>query len=292
MSDRPERESHSAGVLPARYSPRIHAAFGWYVARLMRKKFFALRIRRGDEALLASLDGHPSPVVVAMNHPSWWDPITALVLARSFMPSRRGAAPMEREQLLRFAIFRRLGLFGIDPHDPHALATLLDHMRERFANDPRPLFWITAQGAFTDVREPFRPHAGAAAVAVLDEGTRMVAVMIEYAFWQDQRPEVFVAAEEVRPEQRTRTGWQRSLVTTAHRTAADLATKVEARDPEAFTALFGGEGAAIHPVYDWWLRLRGRHGAIEAANAGARETHDTREVHEPHADSSGPGANR
>jgi hypothetical protein len=44
--------------------------------------------------------------------------------------------------------------------------------------------------------------------------------------------------------------------------AAALAERVVARDPSGFRSLVGGGAAAVHPAYDWLLKLRGRETAI------------------------------
>jgi hypothetical protein len=45
--------------------------------------------------------------------------------------------------------------------------------------------------------------------------------------------------------------------------AGELSRLVIARDANAFTPLLGGASSAnIHPVYDWWLRLRGKDAAL------------------------------
>ncbi len=255
--------------LPDRFSPRFAKGFAWYVPRLLRRHFHAVRLLSGDARHFEAARDHGGPVLIAMTHPGWWDPIVAFWLWSRWLGDRSPIAPMEAEQLRRFGFFRRLGIFGIDPDAPDALRRTAGHIARRFAEDRRRVLWITPQGRFTDARDdaPLRP--GAAAIAASTEGALVIALAVEYAFWQDQRPEVFLAAAQVEPPEgagfrRTTPGWHRALTAALRGVRARLAESVVARNPDAFEALLGGDAARINPLYDLWLRLRGRGGAIAA----------------------------
>ena len=58
------------------------------------------------------------PKIVVLNHPSWWDPLVALVLTELF-PDHAHHAPMDADALGHDRIFERLGVFG---RRPEALA--------------------------------------------------------------------------------------------------------------------------------------------------------------------------
>jgi len=49
-----------------------------------------------------------------MNHASWWDPLVNLLLAREFFPHRQIYGPMDAVALERYALFKRLGMFGVE----------------------------------------------------------------------------------------------------------------------------------------------------------------------------------
>lgn len=254
-----------------RYSPKFAGGFAWYARHLLRTRFHAVRLLRGSAESLSEADRRAGPVIVAMSHPSWWDPIVAFWMGTRWFATRRPLAPMEATQLRRFGFFRRLGVFGIDPDSPASLPATVRHVTARFETWPRTVLWITPQGRFTDPREdaPLRP--GTAAIAARSDSVCVVAVAFEYAFWQDQRPEIFIAAEPVMPEGdgRGRTaGWHRALEPAMRSVRERLAAAVIARDPEAFECAVGGEVARINPVYDLWLRLRGKGGGIAARRAG------------------------
>ena len=107
-------------------------------------------------------------------------------------------------------------------------------------------------------------------------GCRVVCVALEYAFWVDKRPEVFLRVEPCVAETPTSmTSWHRSLTRAMQRNGAALAELVAARDPSAFTCLEGGEAPRIHPVYDALLALRGQRRALDERGDG-RETREPR----------------
>lgn len=272
---------------------------------MLRREFHAVRMLRGDQEILAAIAEVPSPVIVLVNHPSWWDPLVALALAWKFMPQRTPCGPMDAAQLRRFGFFRRLGIFGVELEDARchddqdddgagnggpdggrahrrhgehggaaALAELLARVDERFSSDALPALWITPQGRFSDAREPIRIRPGAAAVAAAHPGCRVAVANIEYAFWQDRRPEVFVACRAIAPPSGASsdgapgrvgtTAWHRAMRLAMQANADRLAEAVVARDPAAFDLLIGGGSTRIQPIYDLWLRLRGRGGEIIA----------------------------
>ncbi|NBV62900.1 MAG: hypothetical protein EBR71_00200 [Planctomycetes bacterium] len=59
------------------WSPRFTAFFGWYVERKLRGAFHAVRILPESDAALQAMRAHAGPVLVALNHASWWDPLIA-----------------------------------------------------------------------------------------------------------------------------------------------------------------------------------------------------------------------
>ncbi|MBX3402000.1 MAG: lysophospholipid acyltransferase family protein [Phycisphaeraceae bacterium] len=245
--------------------------FAWYARRLLRSRFHRVRLTPEGRGLLRGLDGEAAPLIICCTHASWWDPLVGLVLQRELLPSRAAFSPMDADQLRRFAFFRKVGLFGIDPDDPASLAAMTSHVSELVAAHPRLTLALTPQGRFADPREPVRIRPGAAALAARLEIPRVVCVAIEYAFWQDQKPEVFVHAVESWAEAASTTGWQRAIATGMQEAADELAQRVISREPAGFEIMLGaasGRATATNPVHALWLTLRGRSGEIEARRAG------------------------
>lgn len=254
------------------WSPRFTAFFGRYVERKLRGAFHAVRMLPESEAALETLRAHPGPVLVAMNHASWWDPLVAVLLHRRHFPDRDNLAPMDAHELRRFRILRRLGIFGIDPDDPGALEAMGAYVQRRLAQMPRSSVIHTPQGRFVDVRQPVVPRPGAAALLAARADMEAWSVAIEYAFWTDARPEVFLRVQQVeRPSEPRLAAWQRSLQQAMEANRQSLSDAVQAREPARFLTVLGGRGARVHPAYDLWLRVTGRGNAIDAARrTGAR----------------------
>lgn len=267
-------------LTPATPSPRVQRVFAWYAERLLRRRFAAVRYAPGSEAALQAAASADAPVLLVMSHASWWDPIVGAFLWRRWMPTRATFAPMDAHELNRFRFMRKLGLFGIDPDDPRSLPAMVDYLRARVAESPRALLAITPQGRFTDPRSPLVIRPGAAAVAARLGVRHAMAVAVEYAFWSDQKPEVFLRATPIAapvdagPGVRgsSRVGdWQEAITGTMARNGEALASLVIARDPTPFTDALRSK-ASVHPVYDLWLSMTGRGRSIDATRWSAQAT--------------------
>ncbi len=296
---------------PAKPNAHVARFFHRYTRRLFAKKFHAVRFTPGSGELLRALNDAPEPVIVAMNHASWWDPMVGVLLASGATPDRRTFAPMELAQLEQFAFFRMLGVFGLDPEHPKAVEAMSAYVMEQFASTSRDRegavsdspagedrsltvaarsegrsgasLWLTPQGSFADVRTPAKLRPGAAALAAAScarfDRVRVVALAIEYSFWTDQKPEVFLHAEAVpTPDHAdSTTAWHRVLTRSLRGAQSHLGERVMSRDPASFELrpdLVGGRGdrarAQVNPIYDLWLRLRGKSGKVTPREQGDR----------------------
>lgn len=277
----PERTDPRTGAVydpdvlwPAAISPRLRGAFSWWIVKMLRRSFHAVRVARGSAQALvrhdAPADGPaPRPLIVAMNHQSWWDPLVGMYLWRRLLPGRTLLGPMELRQLRTFAFMRRVALFGIEPDHPAALGQMLRYVGASFARDPSTVFWLTPQGRFVDVRQPVRVRPGAGAVAARlggerGDGVDVVSVAVEYWFGLQKRPEILIRCHPIVCDRGTTIGWTRALNEGMSANAGALARLVVDRDEGAFETLLGGGNARINPLYDLWLRARGRSGAVRA----------------------------
>jgi 1-acyl-sn-glycerol-3-phosphate acyltransferase len=262
--------SQLSGVpIPDAWSPRFARFFGWYAWRQLRGRFHAVRMLQGSHAALHDLASHRGPALVAMNHSSWWDPMVAVALHHRFFPERGNLSPMDARELNRFRFLRRLGIFGIDPDDPVSLAAMSAHVLRRLGQMERGTLIITPQGRFTDVRRPVVPRPGLASIAASLGHVRAWSVALEYGFWVDARPEIFVSVQAIgTPDDPRRAGWQRTFRHGMQSNQDALAEAVASRDPSGFMAIEGGSRASVHPVYDWWLRMRGKSAGIAIGHRG------------------------
>ena len=226
--------------------------FRGYARRYVAKHFHALRLAR---ATLPDLgDG---PVLLVLNHPSWWDPLIATVLSGCW-PERTHFAPMDAAALERYGIFRRLGMYGVAAGTLRGAATFL-HVGNAILARPDALLWVTAQGRFADVRERpagLLPGVGRLA-ATMTHGV-VVPLALEYTFWNERLPEALVrfgppVAVTEYPG-RTPAAWTQHIATCLEETQDALATAARRRDPAAFTTVVGGQ-AGVAGVYGRWQRL-------------------------------------
>ncbi len=202
------------------------------------------------------------PLIVFGNHPSWWDPAVYILLADMRFRGRPGFGPMDDEALVRYGFFRRLGIFGIDKHTATGARRFLSVSR-RVLGDPggpagRFMMWITAEGDFTDPRvRPVRLRPGIAHLAAVVPDAVLVPLALEYAFWNESRPELLirfgtplVGDRFIRPAD-----WTRHLEAALTETMDRLAEDAQARDPARFTRLLrGSTGTGL--AYDGWRRMR------------------------------------
>lgn len=278
MEPRAHQGLNPQALIPARHDPRFARVFAWYNRRLVGKRFHRVLACADTLELAREMNQHEGPLLIVLNHSSWWDPLIVFALADAILPSRVGIAPMDRAQLERFAFFRRLGMFGIDPDEPASLEAMRSYALGFLAEHPRATLAITPQGRFVDPRVSIRNRPGIASIAAgAGPDVRVLSIAFEYAFWEDKRAEVLVRFASVRtPTESTTASWHRAIEGEMQRNSDELARVVIARAPSAFVPVLGGRGARINPIYDAWLRLRGKGAAI----SGSRR---------PHAPPSRPG---
>ncbi|MEM9373205.1 MAG: hypothetical protein AAGA55_06135, partial [Planctomycetota bacterium] len=117
-----------------------------------------------------------------------------------------------------------------------------------------------------------RIRPGISMIAARHPHVKLLTIAIEYAFWNDQRPEIFVRAAPVeRPNTPGTPAWHRAIARAMRENASDLARGVIARDPAFFTEPFQRSSTRINPVYDAMARLRGRSTRLPSTHTGQPE---------------------
>ncbi|HMP18454.1 MAG TPA: lysophospholipid acyltransferase family protein, partial [Gemmatales bacterium] len=219
--------------LPA-ISATIAPWFLWYVRKYQVGKFFhATRILKDSRPVNLEPE---EPLVVYLNHPSWWDPLVCVV-ASEFFPKRRHYAPMDATMLKKYAIFSKLGFFGIEPDARGALQFL--RMGELVLKTPGSMLWLTAQGEFKDarVRPPGLKNGLGALLARMEQAT-VVPLALEYPFWNEKKPEAHLAfGKPLRVQDSPRLDsdeWTKLLENALENTQNRLADAVCTRDPSRY----------------------------------------------------------
>lgn len=260
----------TAPIAPASASPLFVRFFGGYACRMLRKRFASVQLERQSEAVLRAAAAHDGPLVIAFNHPSWWDPIIGVAIKHVYMPDRSAIAPIEMAMFDRFRFMRKLGMFGIDTEHPDAARAMVRYVRECHENEPRLGIFLTPQGGFADVRAPIVVRPGAGAVASAMDDVRVLAILVELVFWEDKRPELLMLARACsQPARPTTAGWTRSIRESMQGGADRLAELAIARSTEPFVPMLARTGSDVNPAYDLWQRLRGRRSHITPRKRGA-----------------------
>jgi len=235
-------------------SPRLLSLFMAYLHWYLPRHFHSLRIANADR-----FPATAHPLIVCINHPSWWDPLTILMLSRFLSPQRYAHAPMEAEALQHYGFFRKIGAFPVDNSSDRAGRDFLRQARQILAR-PSAILWMTPEGHFTDVRQrPVLWKHGTAALSRVVAPCTIVPLAIEYTFWDERLPEIlcsigeplsFNADRSETTEQRT------SALQSAMQAVQDeLSTRALKRDAALFTPVFSGD-TGVSPTYDLWRRLK------------------------------------
>ena len=239
--------------------PRSELAFAFFArlfARTLRQTFHAVRLADRPAAAVA---GAPH-LIVYSNHPSWWDGMLFVFLARELFPGRPVFTPVDAAMIRRYGFFARIGGFPVE-RDTFAGARQFRTVTSAVLRDPRNVLLLNAQGRFCDARE--RPLALAPGLAHLARDlphALFVPLAIEYAHRDERRPELWLRfGEPVSAASLPHTIPDRlsALETRLTDVMDRLAADVIAGDMSAFETISAGR-RGIHPIYDGWRHLRAR----------------------------------
>lgn len=240
-------------TLPRRWHWLIRG-FRKYACRYVRKHFHAVRLSKSGAAIPTT----DEPILVVLNHPSWWDPLICTVLSGEF-GDREHFAAIDAVAIEKYRFFAKLGFVGVDTKSLRGAAQFL-RAGAAVLSQPRRVFWVTAQGRFTDVRErPLALQSGVGHLAARLNSGIVLPIAIEYTFWTERTPESLVRlAEPLRITDHPRLSgkeWTALIEDALTRNLDSLNAEVTRRDPGAFTELLSGK-TGVGGVYDTWRRLK------------------------------------
>lgn len=250
------KQTEDTNVQIPKVSPRLVYWFDWYLQRYFPNNFHAFAV---SEAARVHQVDDAKPLIVYLNHASWWDPLVALVLAKRFFPQRSLFAPIDEAALKKYPFMQRLGFFPVQQDSLHGAAQFLRAARA-ILRQPKSSVWLTPEGQFADPRSrtlEFQP--GLAHLAYkLDEGI-LLPVAVEYPFWEERQPEVLVRFGEPIDvgdhRSADKNAWQNILQTGLRETQSKLEADSLARNTEAFEVLIAGR-SGVFWLYDWMRRVR------------------------------------
>ncbi len=198
------------------------------------------------------------PLLIYLNHPSWWDPLVGIFLSQYLFARRRQYGPIATEGLNKYKFFEKLGFFGIDPGTRAGAARFL-RIGQAVLKLPDGLLWVTAQGQFSDSR--VRPPVLQPGIAHLTHRISDIVVLpiaLEYAYWDQRKPEAFAAFGE---PMFVRNGgdhsaeeWRGAFADALADTQDDLAVQVKRRSRAPFHSVFHRQstGPNTGGIYDLW----------------------------------------
>ena len=244
--------------------------FERYVRFYLRRNFHGLHLLRLSS--LERLDGYP--LLICLNHPSWWDPLIGLYLSQNFFGNRQQYAPIAAAGLAKYRFFERLGFFGIDSSS-RAGATRFLRIGQAALSRPDGAFWVTPQGEFTDVRHrPVAVEPGVGHLAHRLGRFAMLPVALEYSFWNERFAEAFACFGQPvvteRGSDHSAAEWNSTISKALESTEDALASRVQLRDAALFEPLLKG-GAGVGGIYDVWRSCKARlHGKPWQPEHGSR----------------------
>ncbi len=240
-------------------APKVSAGFvnlfAAYSRRYLGRHFHSIRILKSG---LPPRD-LSRPVVIYLNHASWWDPLVCLQLSQIYFGNRTAFAPIDAAALGRYGFFKWLGFYPVEPQSTRGARTFLRTSRAILGFE-RNMIWLTPQGRFTDLRErPLRLQHGIGALAAQTTNAVFLPLAIEYAFWTEPRPEVLVSFGDCTiPEEQLSRGtgeWTECFSASLEATQDELAARSCRRDPAEWLVLDRGT-SGVNPIYDGWRWLR------------------------------------
>lgn len=237
--------------LEDRRVPAIVSLLTWAMCRGVSRHFSAVRFS-GSLPVVPEGQG----IVVFSNHSSWWDPAVFALLQKHLFPGRAACGPIDAEALARYPLLERGGFIPVTAGDFTSIRRFLRIASARL--DQGDVVWITAEGVFSDpATRPVNLKAGVAHLSTASRHAVMVPLGIDYAFWQESRPEVllrFGDPVQFRPDD-TMQDRQAACRNALERTLDRLLKDRQARDPSRFQILRAGR-SGIGGVYDGMRRLR------------------------------------
>lgn len=177
-------------MLSARKNNFVVSLFHIYNRNLLRRRFHGLRARGLDLMRAQATAKDNVPMLIYMNHSSWWDALAPMYL--TYTAGLEWYAMMEEKQLRQFPFFRRLGCFSVTRENPRAALESVNYAAKLIENTNRAV-GIFPQGAtlHNDLR-PLMFYTGAAHIIKRLPVVRLMPVALRYEHLQDFRPEIFI----------------------------------------------------------------------------------------------------
>lgn len=179
-------------AIPAAKSRLGDAALYWLFARWSLYSSFHRVWLQSHGPLPEPRDG---PLLLYLNHSSWWDGYMMYVIHRVVLRGRFDAhLLMEERQLRAFRFFTWSGAFSINRHDPRDVrrAQLYAVNLLRGGRRPRALFVFPQGKIVPQDRRPLETFPGVARIIAKAGSVTLCPVALRYEFLGEQWPHAFI----------------------------------------------------------------------------------------------------
>lgn len=180
--------------------PEIPANKNWLGDLLIYRLLVRYPLWRSFSRIAAQIEGElpkaaDGPLIVYLNHPSWWDGYLCFVIDRILLRSSFDSyLMMEDRQLRSYRFFTWSGAFSVDRARPESAARSLRYSAALLRRDQPSSLYIFPQGTISpNDQRPLRLYRGAAQIAVqLKRDVTFLPVALRYEFGKEQRPEALM----------------------------------------------------------------------------------------------------
>jgi chlorobactene lauroyltransferase len=180
-------------MLNARKNPLLNDVIYRLLVRPGLRSGFARVNVRGDGRL-----ADPNiPMIVYLNHSSWWDGYMAMLINESHL-GRDAYVMVEDTQLSRYQFFRWVGAFSVNRTDGSSARATLQYAVDVLCSAPNRVLVIFPQGEIlaNDTR-PLEFFAGVGhivkGVTIRAGACALVPAALRYEFIGEQKPEAFAS---------------------------------------------------------------------------------------------------
>lgn len=179
-------------AIPAAKSRLGDEALYWLFARWSLRSSFDRVWLQTHGPLPEPADG---PLLLYLNHSSWWDGYLMYVIHRVVLRGRFDAhLLMEERQLRAYRFFTWSGAFSINRHDPEDVARSQAYAANLLRGGARPrALFIFPQGKIVpQERRPLVTYPGVARIIALAGPLTLCPVALRYEFLGQQWPHAFI----------------------------------------------------------------------------------------------------
>jgi hypothetical protein len=178
-------------AIPARHNRAGNTLIYWALVRWALWSHF--------DRVWLRLDGPPpadGPLILYLNHPSWWDGYMVFLLDRMVLGGRyQTYCMMEEAQLRRYRFFSWSGAFSVHRQDARSAMRSVAYIGRRLAERRDRALAIFPQGELApNDRRPLAIFPGLAHIARRAGGATLWPIALRYEFRGEQRPEAFIRA--------------------------------------------------------------------------------------------------